>query len=113
MPQEDWYATFRFEGTEGAIRGTNGALYNYPAGREDTIGFYSRHLEPDCLYVPHLEGRWFPHAFMGTMGELIRAVEEGREPENSMADNLVTLQTVFATYRSMAENRPVALEEIK
>ncbi|MDF2960561.1 MAG: oxidoreductase protein [Paenibacillus sp.] len=112
MPQEDWYATFRFEGTDGSIKGTNGALYDYPKGREDTIGFYSNQLESGCLYAPQLEGRWFPHAFMGTMGELMRAVEEKREPENSISDNLITLQTVFASYRSMAENRPVYLEEV-
>jgi predicted dehydrogenase len=112
MPQEDWYAKFRFEGTEGNIKGTNGALYNYPTGREDTISFYSNRLEPDCLYTPNLEGRWFPHAFMGTMGELMRAIEENREPDNSILDNLITLQTVFAAYRSMAENRAVYLEEI-
>ncbi|WP_248927514.1 Gfo/Idh/MocA family protein [Paenibacillus hamazuiensis] len=112
MPQDDWYATFRFEGTEGIVKGTNGALYNYPEGREDTVGFYSGRLELGSLYEPKLEGRWFPHAFMGTMGELMRAIEENREPENSAADNLITLQTVFAAYRSMAENRAVYLEEV-
>lgn len=112
MPQDDWYATFRFEGTEGVVKGTNGALYNYPNGREDTIVLYSERLEPGCLYTPTLEGRWFPHAFMGTMGELMRAIEEDREPVNSLSDNLLTLQTVFAAYKSMAENRPVYLEEI-
>ncbi|NOU96800.1 gfo/Idh/MocA family oxidoreductase [Paenibacillus sp. LMG 31456] len=112
MPQEDWYATFRFEGTEGNISGTNGALYNYPIGQEDMISFYCNRLEAGRLYTPPLEGRWFPHAFMGTMGELMRAIEENREPENSISDNLVTLQAVFAAYRSMAENRPVYLEEV-
>ncbi|MCS7459804.1 Gfo/Idh/MocA family oxidoreductase [Paenibacillus doosanensis] len=113
MPQEDWYATFRFEGTEGVVKGTNGALYNYPEGREDTISLYSNLLEPGTLYAPKLEGRWFPHAFMGTMGELMRAIEEDREPENSIADNLITLRTVFAAYRSMSENRPVYVTEIE
>lgn len=112
MPQEDWYATFRFEGTEGIVKGTNGALYNYPTGKEDTISLYSERLEKGCLYTPKLEGRWFPHAFMGTMGELMRAIEENREPVNNAADNLITLQTVFAAYRSMESNQPVYLEEI-
>ncbi|MFC5653660.1 Gfo/Idh/MocA family protein [Paenibacillus solisilvae] len=113
QPQEDWCATFRFEGTEGAVRGTNGTLYDYPDGQEDTISFYSRVLDSGRLFEPELEGRWFPHAFMGPMGELMRAVQENREPENSVRDNLVTLQMVFAAYRSMAENRPVALNEIE
>lgn len=112
MPQDDWYATFRFEGTEGIVKGTNGALYNYPNGQGDTIGYYSNLLQPGRLYAPKLEGLWFPHAFMGTMGELLCAIEEEREPENSVRDNLVTMQMMFAAYRSMAENRPVYLQEI-
>lgn len=111
--EDDWYATFRFEGTEGVIKGTNGALYNYPIGREDTLTFKSKKLEPNYWFTPKLEGKWFPHAFMGTMGELLRAIEENREPENSIEDNLITLKMLFATYLSMKENRPVWLEEIK
>ncbi|MEI7024206.1 Gfo/Idh/MocA family protein [Paenibacillus sp. y28] len=108
----DWYATFRFEGTEGVIKGTNGALYNYPQGQEDTLSFLSKRTNPSIWLTPMLEGRWFPDAFMGTMGELMRAIEEDREPENSVRDNLMTMQMVFAAYRSMEENRPVTLAEI-
>ncbi|OAS14371.1 Gfo/Idh/MocA family protein [Paenibacillus oryzisoli] len=110
---EDWFATFRFEGTKGIINGTNGALYNYPVGREDTISFISKEIDPNYWFSPTLEGKWFPHAFMGTMGELMRAIEEDREPENSVRDNLLTIQMLFAAYRSMAENRPVRLDEIQ
>jgi predicted dehydrogenase len=111
--QDDWYATFRFEGTEGLIKGTNGALYNYPEGREDTIQYLTKHIDPKQWFAPKLQGRWFPHAFMGTMGELLLAIEEGREPENSVQDNLDTIKMVFASYLSMEENRPVYLEEFK
>ncbi|MEK8127563.1 Gfo/Idh/MocA family oxidoreductase [Paenibacillus filicis] len=110
--EEDWYATYRFEGTEGIVKGTNGSLYNYPVGREDTLSFHSKRVHPDYWFTPSLHGKWFPHAFLGTMGELLRAIEEDREPENSVQDNLLTMQIVFAAYRSMAENRPVRLEEI-
>lgn len=110
--QEDWFATFRFEGTEGIIKGTNGVLYNYPVGREDTLSFTSKRIDPKVWFTPKLEGRWFPHAFMGTMGELMLAIEEDREPSNSVEDNLKTIQMVFAVYKSMAENRPVWLNEI-
>jgi len=109
---DDWYATFRFEGTQGIIEGTNGALYNYPEGREDTIRFYSKALREGWWFAPKLEGRWFPDAFMGTMGELLRAVEEDREPENSVDDNLITVRMVFASYLSMRDNRPVYLDEL-
>ncbi|MDQ0874462.1 putative dehydrogenase [Paenibacillus sp. V4I3] len=110
--QDDWYATFRFEGTEGVIKGTNGALYNYPIGQKDTLSFTSRQIDPAYWFTPELEGRWFPDAFLGTMGELLCAIEEEREPENSVQDNLLTLQTLFAAYRSMEENRPIWLKEI-
>lgn len=111
--QDDWFATYRFEGTKGIIKGTNGALYNYPVGREDTISFISKELDPNYWFHPALEGKWFPHAFMGTMGELMIAIEEDREPENSVRDNLMTMQMLFAAYRSMSESRPVGLHEIQ
>ncbi|MBJ6363841.1 Gfo/Idh/MocA family protein [Paenibacillus sp. GCM10012307] len=109
---EDRYATFRFEGTEGIIKGTNGSLYNYPVGREDTISYYSRKLHPDYWFTPELHGKWFPHAFMGTMGELMLAIEQEREPSNSVEDNLDTMRMVFGAYTSMKENRAVYLSEM-
>lgn len=110
--QSDWYATFRFEGTDGVAKGSIGALYDYPIGRADTLEFRTRHLDASYWFRPRLEGKWFPDAFVGPMAELMRAVAANDEPENSVRDNLVTLQTVFATYRSMDERRPVELREI-
>lgn len=111
-PDSDWYATFRFEGTDGMIKGTNGALYDYPVGRGDTLSFLTKKFRHDTWITPELEGRWFPHAFMGSMGELMRAIEDDREPTNSVRDNLKTLQMVFAAMRSIDEVRPVWLSEI-
>jgi len=111
-PPDDWYATFRFEGTEGIVKGTTGALYNYPIGREDTLAYFSRRIHDQSWIYPTLEGRWFPHAFMGTMGELMMAIEENREPTNSVIDNLKTLQLVFAAARAAREHRMVMLSEI-
>jgi predicted dehydrogenase len=111
--EDDWYATYRFEGTEGIIKGTNGSLYNYPVGREDTLSFFTKRLHEDYWFTPRLHGKWFPHAFMGTMGELMRAIEGNREPENSVEDNLLTMKMVFGAYMSMKENRPVYLSEME
>lgn len=47
-----------------------------------------------------LEGAWFPDAFGGTMGELLRAIEMDREPENGASDNLKSLELVFAAIES-------------
>jgi predicted dehydrogenase len=110
--EADWYATFRFEGTLGVAKGTNGALYDYPVGREDTISFFSKALDARRWFSPRLEGKWFPDAFMGSMGELMKAIEEEREPDNSVSDNLTTLQMVFAAIRSSRERRAVRLDEV-
>ena len=37
---------------------------------------------------PALKGDWFPDGFHGTMGELLCAIEEDREPINSARENL-------------------------
>ncbi len=59
------------------------------------------------LAQPELAGAWFPDGFHGTMGELLRAVEEGREPQNSGRDNLKSLALCFAAIASAADHRPV------
>ena len=48
---------------------------------------------------PALAGAWFPDGFAGTMGEWLCAIEEHRQPSISGADNLHTLEIVFAAYR--------------
>ena len=108
---EDRYAIFRFEGTEGVIKGTLGLLYDYPHGRPDTLAFATR-AQPDRWHEPVLTTRWVPDAFVGPMASLMCAIEEGGEPETSARDNLLTLHTVFAGYRSMAEGRAVDPREI-
>lgn len=58
-----------------------------------------------------LEGAWYPDGFAGTMGELQCAVEEGREPSNSAAHNLLSLELTLAAVRSAeGDGVPVALE---
>jgi predicted dehydrogenase len=56
-----------------------------------------------------LEGSWFPDGFRGCMGELLCAIEENREPQNSATDNLKTLAIVFAAMESANKGRPVSL----
>ncbi len=59
------------------------------------------------LARPKLEGTWFPDGFHGTMGELLRAVEEKREPENSARNNLESLALCFAAISSAARGAAV------
>ena len=109
--QDDSYAIFRFEGTEGVIKGTIGLMYNYPKGRPDTLEFMSKR-NPDYWFATRLDSMWIPDAFVGPMASLMRSIENNSEPETSGRDNLRTLQVVFAQYRSMAEKRAVRPEEI-
>lgn len=111
-PSGDDFATFRFEGTEGSIKGTLGIWYNYPLGRADTLEFSSR-TKSDGLWIStELEGRWIPDAFVGPMGALMNAIERNEDPENSGREHLKTLQIVEAAYRSASEGKMISPQEV-
>jgi predicted dehydrogenase len=55
---------------------------------------------------PTLKGTWFPDGFHGTMGELLCAIEEKREPENSARSNLKSLALCFAAVHSADTGEP-------
>jgi len=46
------------------------------------------------------------------LDDLMLAVQDGRAPETSAADNLKSMRIMEAAYRSLAENRVVGVEEI-
>ncbi|MFD0665774.1 Gfo/Idh/MocA family protein [Thermocatellispora tengchongensis] len=96
----DHEAAFRIDGTEGAIKGTLGLLYDYPHGRPDTLEVNGRGRTDGWLPYP-VTTRWLPDAVAGPMGSLLRAIAEGGEPETAAADNLGTLRLLHALYRSM------------
>ena len=54
-----------------------------------------------------LEGEWFNDGFRGTMGELLCAIDEGRQPFNSARNNLDTLAAVFAVIGSADSGQTV------
>lgn len=56
---------------------------------------------------PRLEGTWFPDGFHGTMGELLCAIEENREPSNSARNNLRSLELCFAAVESSLSHQPI------
>jgi predicted dehydrogenase len=101
---------WRVEGTEGIAKGTIG-WPDYPHGSPSTIEY---HLgsEPDTWHRPKWGERWFPHAFVGTMAQLLRAVEDGSEPEISGRDNLGTMALVEAAYRSVDDGRAVSPADV-
>jgi predicted dehydrogenase len=64
------------------------------------------------FHRPAWKKSWFPDAFVGTMAQLLIAIEKRSEPAISGRDNLKTMALVDAGYRSAAEHRAVALKEI-
>ena len=89
------------------IHGTRGTLRGSLLGRD--------HLELDVdgstEELP-LQGAWFVDGFAGAMGELMCAVDEGRQPYNSARHNLASLRIVrAATASAEAAGATVALDE--
>ena len=97
----DNYAEFRIDGDSGSIRGTLGLLYDYPTGRVDTLEVNSRVVPTDGWMPYPVTTRWFPDAFIGTMGSVMDAVSTGAKLRASVADNIGTLKMVEALYKSM------------
>jgi predicted dehydrogenase len=58
---------------------------------------------------PRLAGAWFNDGFAGAMGELLCAIEDGREPLNSARGNLVSLKLCQAALRSVRIGAPAAV----
>ena len=61
----------------------------------------------DGQAVVPLDGSWFNDGFAGAMGELLCAIEENREPENSARENLRSLELCFAAMASADSGQPV------
>jgi len=97
----DNYAEYRIDGDKGSIRGTLGLLYDYPNGRVDTLEVNSQVLPTDGWMPYPVTTRWFPDAFIGTMGSVMDAVSSGSPLRASVADNVGTLKMVEALYKSM------------
>lgn len=106
-PGGDNTAEFRIEGTAGAIRGTLGLMYDYPNGRPDTLEVTSTVVGTDGWVVYPVTQRWFPHAFIGTMGSVLEGIATGSTPRSAVSDNVKTVELVAALYRSMESNEVV------
>lgn len=107
---KDIYIHWRVEGTDGMAKGTIG-WPDYPHGSPSTIDFTTRRA-PGYWFSPRWPDLWFPDAFVGTMAQLMRAVQEGSEPEISGRDNLKTMALVDACYASVEQGRAVAIAEM-
>ncbi len=84
-------------GTEGTIRSDG------PDSRHQVVTL----VTAEGQMVPALEGCWFPDAFRGTMGELLCAIEEDREPSHSARLNLDSLALCFAAVASSLRHEAI------
>ncbi len=93
-------ASFRVEGTNGAAIAKLGVLLDYPRGEPDEL--WITRTGDDWTEAP-LSGKWFPHAFIGTMSNLQR-VASGEDDHliTGVEDAWHTMALVEAAFESAA-----------
>lgn len=90
----------KIEGTHGAVKIQMGLLINYPEGLPDTIEYVSilNNAEPVWQQIK-VKGSWFPHAFIGSMSQLMCYAEGSSTVlDNSVEDVIWTMRCVEAAY---------------
>jgi len=99
-PQKE-EANIILKGTKGAIRMKLGVLMDYPNGVPDLFEYIilTENKEPIWQTI-NIEGTWFPHAFIGSMVQIMLSMESGLEPDNAVLDAIHTMACVEAAYRS-------------
>ncbi len=100
---------WRIEGRNGLAIGNIGWCQD-PYTTPSSIKFAQ--IGDAAFHQPKWPESWFPDAFIGTMAQLLCAMESGDDPEISGRDNLRTMALVDAAYKSAEENRLVRLDEI-
>ena len=106
----DSYIRWRVEGTTGMARGKIG-WPDYPQRTPSTLD-YTTIANGSTWIQPRWNEVWFPDGFVGTMSQLLCAIEDNIEPEVSGRSNLPTMALVDAAYLSAKEHRAVAISEI-
>ena len=94
-------AYIKLEGPKGAIRIHLGLLMDYPKGEADKVEYVLR--KEGVWETIDVEGSWFPHAFIGSMAQVMAAAEGSIDkPDNSVEDAIHTMACVEAAYKSSA-----------
>ena len=93
------------------VVGTRGTLCSRGPGLNDQPEMHV-FLEAGQCRVP-LQGCWFASGFQGTMGELLCAIEEDREPSHSAAENLRSLELCFAALASADSAESVKVGSVR
>ncbi|MDB6121496.1 MAG: ATP-dependent Clp protease ATP-binding protein, partial [Pedosphaera sp.] len=100
---------WRIEGLNGLAMGSIGWCHD-PYTTPSTIQ-YATKGQPG-FEAPVWPESWFPDAFIGTMAELLIALEKGTQPTISGRDNLKTMALVDAAYLSAKEHRAVMIDQV-
>jgi predicted dehydrogenase len=100
IPKQQSY--IKIEGSKGAVIINFGALINYPRGAADSFEYILFEETKDAQWEKmKIEGSWFPHAFIGSMNEMLLVVSGKKSyPDNSVEDCIYTMACVEAAYKS-------------
>ena len=111
-PKQQSY--IKIEGSKGAIIINFGALIDYPRGAADSFEYILLEEGKEPKWEKQtIEGSWFPHAFIGSMSQLLLAAEGNIErPDNSTEDCIYTMACAEAAYIS-SQRGGVPLSDIK
>ncbi|MEM9352057.1 MAG: Gfo/Idh/MocA family oxidoreductase [Planctomycetota bacterium] len=101
-PAATWDATV-ITGEQGIVR-SEGVDIKHQSVRVSTARGVAK---------PRLKGKWFPDGFRGAMGELLQAIEQGRQPSHNARDNLASLELCFAAVESANTGRAVVPGSIR
>lgn len=95
------HSYIRIEGTRGAIYIRLGLLMDYPKGVPDQFEYISLNEKGEGQWKSvTINGSWFPDAFAGSMGEMMKALTDKKyKPDNNLADGLKTMQWVEKAYK--------------
>ena len=107
-PETTWDGDWFLQGPDGALSwsGEDVRLYEPAPARQGRV---ARRLgRPAGRRVPLLELAETARA--GVLAEFAAAIREGREPETSGRDNLLTLELVFGAVEAAASGRAVRLQ---
>ncbi|GAA4297505.1 Gfo/Idh/MocA family protein [Aestuariibaculum suncheonense] len=92
---------FKIEGSKGAIHIRIGVSLDYPNGMPPTFEYYNLEAPEKGWQNLKLEGKWFPHAFIGSMGVLQKhCIDKSSPLPNSVEEALDTMKIVEAAYKS-------------
>jgi predicted dehydrogenase len=110
-PKQQSY--IKIEGSKGAVKINFGALIDYPRGAADSFEYVLLNGETEPKWQEmKIEGSWFPHAFIGSMEQIMLAAEGIiSSPDNSVEDCIHTMACVEAAYRS-SEKGGIRPEEL-